>query len=141
MLKLFAALAVLAALILFTPPPASAAARTDGARNLDQYEFSAQRRYHRRYVRARHVYRPWRAHWGPRLGWRRAYWGPAYGFYRPWRPYYRPWGWGYRPWSWAGYRPWGWGYRPWGRGYRSWAYRPGVTVSFGFGRPYGGWWW
>lgn len=146
MSKLFAGLAIVGALILFTPSASSAASKSHGIRGADQYEFSSQRyrRAHRRVVHVRPVHRPWRrAYWGgPRWGWgggfyrpwRAAYapgpyWGPSYGFYRPWRPY----AWG-RPWGWGGYRSYAWG-RPWG-----WGHRPGVTVSFGFGRG-GGWWW
>lgn len=110
MSKFFAALALVAACIFITPSPASAAVKSDGVRNAGQYEVSS-RRYYRRVVVVRPIYRPWRPYWG----WHRAYWGPAYGYYRPWRPYYRPWGWGYRPWGYAAYRPWGWG---WGWGPR-----------------------
>lgn len=62
-----AAAAVTAALAM----PATAVAadkRADGVRNMDQTEFSSQRK-HRRY----HAQR---------------YYGPRYGYYRPYRPYY-----------------------------------------------------
>lgn len=112
------------ALLLAFSAPATAKVRADGASNIEQTDFSAQRRY----WRGRHwAYRGgyWRGrHWG----WRGRYWAPRYAWgprYRYWGPRYA-WGprWGYaRPWRYSYYRPWGyraWGYRPWRYGY----YRP-----------------
>ncbi len=113
MTKLFTAMAVAGvALLLTLPAPTTAKARTDGASNIENTEFSAQRRHwhgrrhwrghrhwaHRPYWRGRHW--GWRGRywarpyaWGPRY----RYWGPRYGYYRPWRySYYRPYRY-YRP--------------------------------------------
>lgn len=80
MSKLYTALAALALLfVLATPGPANAdERRADGARNLDQHEYSAHRRRYRH--RHRHVRRYYRA---PRYYYGSPY---RYGYYR--YPYY-----------------------------------------------------
>jgi hypothetical protein len=130
MSRFFAGLAVIAALILFTPIPASA--KSDGLRNVDQYEFSSR---HRRWHRHRHWHRHgWRhRHWH-RAHWHRVHWGPRWRVYRPMPVYAAP-VWGapvvvYRPW-----RPWGWHHRHWGWGpgwgwHRPWGWGPGWSVGF-----------
>jgi hypothetical protein len=77
MSRLFAVLAILGAVLIFSAPtPATAAQRPDGARVFDftNYEISAHRR---RYYHRHRYYRP--------------YYRPYYGYYRPYYGYYRPW--------------------------------------------------
>ena len=91
MSKILAGLAVLAALVvLLLPAPASAAVRTDGLRNFEEFEFSSHRRRYRHRHYARRYYAP-----GPYWGWRgpRPYYGYAYPYPRV---YYHP----GRPWPW-----------------------------------------
>ena len=116
-MKILAGFAVICALVVFTPLPA--ASKTDGLRNSEQIEVSAQRRraYSRNWHRNRHwrghrhwrrpvvVYRPaYRRAWGGPVVWAGPGWGPAWGPY--WGPYWGPrWG----PWGGPWGRPRGWG--------------------------------
>jgi hypothetical protein len=89
MLAAFAAIFMLWVVAL--PGPAEAAQRrADGLANIDNTEFSAQRRYRRYYRRG----------YAPRYYYRRYY--PRRYYYRPYyRPYY------YRPYYYRPYRYWG----------------------------------
>jgi len=122
MSKLLASVAAIGALSLvaFTPAVANEP-RADGAKNngqVEQWEFSDQRRYYRRHYSRRYwaprrygYYRPYYGYRRPYYGYRRAYYG--------YRPYYRP----------SYYAPY-YGYRPY--------YRPGLSIGFAFG-PRWGW--
>jgi hypothetical protein len=117
MSKLYAALAAIALVFVFAGPgPAGATEqRPDGARNLDQHEFSSHRRryrYVRRYYGPRYYGPRYRyGHYGPRY--RYGYYGPRYRY--AYRPYYR--------------RPY------WGPGFYA-----GPSISFGFGFGPRFWW-
>ncbi len=150
MTRLFTAIAVTGvALLLVLPAPATAKPRADGAGNVEQIDFSAQRRHWRghRHWGYRHGWRHrhwgWRGrHWGRPYAWgpRYRYWRPRYAwgprYYRPWRyGYYRPWGyrrWGYRPWRYSYYRP----YPYWRSSY---AFAPGFSIGFWGGPRFGIW--
>ena len=92
MSKILAGLAVLAALVVLAlPAPASAATRTDGVRNVEEFDFSSHRRRYRHRHHVRRYYAPAPFWWG---GWGH---GPYYGYAYPGpRVYYHP----GRPWPW-----------------------------------------
>jgi hypothetical protein len=130
------------------PDPASAAERRpDGIRTKEAApltEFSARkRRYSRRHVTIRRVWRPRYGYVGPRYGYRSpgyAYWGPGYtwgGAYAYWGPRYA---WGSRYYWNRPYRfsYWGAPHAAYPHYYGSWRSRPTFGFSIGFGPS---WWW